>query len=375
MSLSVIGAYYPRRVAGSPMFRIALAMTLWTTLSGLGQDRASSSSDDLSHPYPGSQMYVYPRLTMDDGTIPRDPVTIEVVCGIKTTRSIVYADSKGGFSLGQGRTMDASGEGRSLEGKDLLPPTRSGLAPNCKVRASVTGFRSSEVDIAYLMRGDANVVTLVLHPVARIEGQTTSRTSAQAPPTARSAFDKAGRAIYKQRWEEAIKQLRKAVEIYPEYAEAWSDLGNSYAEREQTGEARGAYRRAISIDAKFVNPYLGLAQAAMHERNWQEMAEVTAVILKLNRYDFPAAYAYDAMAHLNLNELNTAEESAREGLKIDNAGDIPKLHHLLGVVLMRKHDFPVAVEHLRQYLQGAPNAPDADFVRRQLAACENQRAF
>ena len=44
----------------------------------------------------------------------------------------------------------------------------------------------------------------------------------------------------------------------------------------------------------------------------------------MNPYDIPAAYAFDAMAHLNLNELDAAEKSAREGLKMDTAREVPR---------------------------------------------------
>jgi tetratricopeptide (TPR) repeat protein len=111
----------------------------------------------------------------------------------------------------------------------------------------------------------------------------------------------------------------------------------------------------------------------MHENKWREMAEVTAAVLKLNARDFPAAYAYDAMAHLKLDEFEMAEKSAREGLRIDTALTMPKLDHLLGVVLMRKRDFPAAIDHLKRYLQAAPNAPEADFVRDQISLCEMHR--
>jgi tetratricopeptide (TPR) repeat protein len=316
---------------------------------------------------------------MEDGTAPPEPAGIESVCGTIHSRTLVYTDSKGGFSLGSGMSdvADARSPGRGGASTSAVGVPRnitSGLSPKCRIRATLPGYRSTEVDMALRMRGDPTPLTIVLHPMAKVEGRTISATSIDAPKEARAAFDKAGRAISKKKWGEAEKQLEKAVQAYPRYAAAWSDLGNAYSERGEGEKARMAYRQAVEIDPKFINPWLGLAQLAMHEKKWDEMAALTARLIKMDPYDVPAAYALDAMANLNLNNLEAAEKRARQGLEIDGAGEVPKIEHLLGVVLMRKREFRAAAEHLNKYLKAAPDAPDAEFVRRQLAACEKAGA-
>jgi Tfp pilus assembly protein PilF len=223
-----------------------------------------------------------------------------------------------------------------------------------------------------LLKDSFDPVTLILHPMANVEGRTVSATSLTAPKDSLKAFEKATKAMQKGKWKEAQSNLEKALQGYPRYAAAWSELANVYAETKETGKAREAFRQAIAIDPKFVAPYFGLAEIAMREHKWQEMAEHTGTLLKLDPYGLPGAYAYDAMAHLNLDRLDAAEKSAREGLKIDQVGEVPKNHHLLAVVLMRKGDYAAAAAELREYLQAVPKAADAEFARRQLAACEER---
>ena len=316
------------------------------------------------------------KVIMEAGGPPPESVRIETVCGSRTS-VVAYTDSRGGFSTGRsaGDLSDArSGGVRAGSARGGTPGSSYGstpTGPGCSLRAMLPGYRSTEVNLAFAT--GLEPMTIILHPMADVEGRTVSATTLQAPKEARAAFDKGLRAEQKAKWEDSRTQLEKAVQLYPRYAVAWAELGAVYAQREEPEKSRKAYREAIAIDPRFVTPYFKLAELAMHEHKWHEMAAVTGVLLNLNRYDFPAAYAYDAMAHLNLNDLDAAEKSAREGLKADTGGDVPKNEHLLGVILMRKRDFEGAAEHLKRYLEAAPNAPEAEFVNRQIAVCEAER--
>jgi tetratricopeptide (TPR) repeat protein len=119
--------------------------------------------------------------------------------------------------------------------------------------------------------------------------------------------------------------------------------------------------------SKFINPYLQLAQISVKEQKWQDVADTTSRIVKLNPFDFPQAYFYNAVANFNLRKMDAAETSAREALKIDAEHRIAKTSHLLGVILAQKEDYKGAAEHMENYLRFAPTAGDADQVRKQLS--------
>jgi predicted Zn-dependent protease len=78
----------------------------------------------------------------------------------------------------------------------------------------------------------------------------------------------------------------------------------------------------------------------------------------------------NSVANYLLNQFDAAEKSARQGLKADIEGSIPKLEYVLGMVLLRKHDLAGAQEHMKNYVQRAPNDPDIGKVQQQLAALE-----
>jgi TolA-binding protein len=91
-------------------------------------------------------------------------------------------------------------------------------------------------------------------------------------------------------------------------------------------------------------------------------------------YEFPNAYLAAALANFQIKKLDAAEKMAREGLKVDTSGKIPRLHYLLGLTLAQKSDFKGAAESLRMYLQLAPTAKDADTAKKQLADIEKYAA-
>jgi Flp pilus assembly protein TadD len=51
-------------------------------------------------------------------------------------------------------------------------------------------------------------------------------------------------------WKEAIYRWERAVEIDPEYAQAWNNLGIGYEQEGRFEEARAAYEKALELAPK-----------------------------------------------------------------------------------------------------------------------------
>lgn len=78
------------------------------------------------------------------------------------------------------------------------------------------------------------------------------------------------------------------------------------------------------------------------------------------------------MAKLNTQRLDEAEEAAREAVKLDAGGRLPRVRYLLGIVLAQKGKFKESAENMKFYLNKAPNAPDVETVKKQLAEVQRQ---
>jgi Flp pilus assembly protein TadD len=353
-------------------------------------------NDPMQFPDMGPRpIFISGKVMMDDGTAPTEQVVIERVCG-GNPRPEGYTDSKGHFSfeLGKNQSMmnDASYGTGGDEGFGGLGGGRRGTNINgrlpgsgpqiterdlmgCDLRASLAGYRSDVVSLAGRKTLDnPNVGTIILHRRANVEGFTTSGTSLLAPKEARKSFEKAVKLAKSKKPAEAQKELESAVALYPKYAAAWYELGILHERENRTPQAAEAYAKSVEADARFIKPYLQMAGLYAREQKWKEVADTTGIAIKLNPYDFPGAYFYQSVAQVNLQDLEAAEKAAREGMKLDSQNRIPKLAHVLGVVLAQKQDFNGAAENMKLYLKLVPNAPDAEDVRKQLAQVEGNAA-
>src|SRR5580704_12196735 len=119
----------------------------------------------------------------------------------------------------------------------------------CTVTIRLKGYRPMEATL----RNDA---TIVLKRAGLHEGSTVSATALNAPEPARKAYGKGVNAMTEEKWPAAQKNFEKAVEIYPEYAAAWSDLGEVFQHQSNPKEARAAWEHAVQADPGYVKPYV-----------------------------------------------------------------------------------------------------------------------
>lgn len=331
--------------------------------------------------------YLTGQVAYDDGTVPTESVSIERVCNGRARRE-GYTDSTGHFSLQLGR--DLGFQDASI-GSDIGfgPGTRASSAgpgiPNegisereligCELRAVAPGAWSDVVILAgrHAM-DDPNVGTIVLHRMGKVEGTRVSVTSMQAPKDAKKAFERARKAMAKQKWADAQHDLEKAVAVYPNYADSWLALGIALAAQQQPVDARKAFERAQTIDPKFMLPYFHLALLSVMEQDWTRVAELTDKALSLDAYEYPAAYYYNSMAYFYLKNLDKAEKSARTARRLDSQYQIPKIDLVLTSVLLQRQDYTAAAQQLREFLKHAPTGPDADRARVALADTEQRIA-
>lgn len=357
-----------------------------------GQPPLNQTNPDFSqHP-----LFLAGKVTMEDGTAPPESLAIQLICHA-SPRSIGRTDGKGNFSIdlnNRAAMMTFSDSSEDPLPSSTAGPTgsqngpfsntvasASGVAPSqtitdrdlmgCDLQATLPGFRS---DVLHLTNrkslDDPNVGTLIMHRLANVEGTTISITSAMAPKDARKAMERAQNFAKKEKWDQAQKEIQKAVEIYPKYAVAWSELGGLQERANDTEAARKSFTMALEADPKLVTPYLALAAMASRDSRWQEVSDDTDRALKLNPVDFPQAYLLNAMSNYYLKNLDVAEKSAREGIDHDPEHRFPRLHEVLGAVLIRKQDSAGAAEQFRQYLRYAPDGPETARARKQLADLE-----
>jgi tetratricopeptide (TPR) repeat protein len=315
------------------------------------------------------------KVVVDDGTPLTDPALIQSVCQ-GNIRNEGYTDSKGQFSLDLNSQREAFGSAQETYSPSSAMTNRGGYAKrnlrDCDLQAVLPGFTSKTVELASKMTevGTAEVGTIVLHRMAKVEGFTISATSAQAPDKAKKDYQKGREDAAKQKWDAAKEKFSRAVETYPKYAVAWFELGRVQLQQNDAPAAKASFQHAIQADSKFISPYEELAELALKEKQWNDLDGATEELVKLNPLSFPQYWYYNAVANYFLRSFDKAEKSASQALTIDAQHRIPKIEYVLGMILVQKKDYQGALTHLRNYVRASPNATDLEVAEKQIAELE-----
>ena len=352
---------------------------------GRGTPSFGSPGSTGSTPFPSietnggaSAIFVTGKAVLDDGTELTEPATIQTICkGQKRTET--YSDAHGGFSFQLG---DANASSTAISDASSSNFGTPGIAQprrdlrDCQLQAVLAGFTSPTVELASrgVSLNSIDVGRVPLHRMEHVEGTSISVTNALAPAAAKKALEKGREQERKGKWDEARKSLEKAVEIYPKYAAAWNELGRLQLRDHDASAARHSFEQSLAADPKYVNPYDGLAELAMVSRDWPGVIDATSKLFSLDPISFPEAYYYNAVGNYSLGNLDAAEKSALQGLRVDEAHQLPRLHYVLGLIRIQKQDYLAASEHMQLYLRFAAQPAEVEQAKKSLAEIEKLSA-
>jgi tetratricopeptide (TPR) repeat protein len=329
-------------------------------------------------------VFISGEVQREDGSPPPFGAAIELDCrGLITKQTMVNGMGGFSFQVGDknrfGQLMPDASEPyfqdsfnrNPLPGSENDPSAFRGpiVQPSirlagCELRANLAGYHSSTIRFNMEPEpGPNDVGTIVIYPIGRVKGTTISASSLLAPKEAMNSLSRAKKALKKEKYGEAEEYLKSATAVYPQYGEAWFELGKLYHGRSRNEEARAAYLKAIETDGFYLGPYIGLGWLASGERKWQEAADFTERALELDPFSFPEIYFINALANCNLYKLDVAEKSARQLQRLDPKHHFPKIFLVLSNIYTLRNDEPASIEEMRNYLKYAPKAPDADTIK------------
>jgi len=159
----------------------------------------------------------------------------------------------------------------------------------------------------------------------------------------------------------AYEAVSKARALDPLNPQMYRQLSDVFLHQHRNDDAEVAAMQASAI-------------TSLQERKWQDAADLTDRVLHFNSTDYHSAYYLNAMANLHLGNLDQAEKSAREAIRLDSARRNPRTSYVLGLILAEKQQFKQSAELLNAYLNALPDAPDAEIVRKQLREIEKKSA-
>jgi len=360
----------------------------------VGSDGTSGSSckaaQDLARP-----LAVSGRVMLEGGTPPPALVAIERVCN-GATHSEGYTNSQGYFSIQLGQAGQAVADASERTGglDQMLPPGASpGAADmasmgeagaglnmgarfaNCELRARLAGYRSQTVNLrGHDAASNPDLGVILLHRLVKGEETAVTVTALKATKPARKALQTGMELAKKEKFDQAMDGLREAVKLDPNFAFAWCELGKLQVAHNHAAEGRQSFEAAAKAEPRWPEPLLELALLDLRAGNWKVLADVTDQVLRLNSFDYPGMFFFNALANFNLGRMEAAEKSARSAQTLDTRRQYPPAAHLLGDILTQHRQYPEAADEYRRYLAMAPQAADAAAVRKQLEDVEKLAA-
>jgi Tfp pilus assembly protein PilF len=308
------------------------------------------------------------KVVVQDAMFPWDPIPVIVTCkGVVRART--EADAKGGFTIGDAWLADPMHSALSPEPGNSHKMAASQLI-GCDAQASLAGFKSTTVHIANLdIMDNPDIGTITLRPDNDAAGSTVSATTTTASPDAMKRFNKARSEWLGKNIDGAEKDLQKAVQIDPKFADAWYQLGK-LEQIKNSPDALNAYEKSVAADPKFISPYEGIAEQAAMQKKWQDVVNATTADLKLDPAGTPQIWYFDALGHLNIGDSDTAQASAEKSLAMDPQHLAPNTEQLLAVILAGKGEYAEALHHLQNSLTYVKPGPNADLIKQQIAQLE-----
>jgi tetratricopeptide (TPR) repeat protein len=291
--------------------RVAFAILLFRALTAFSQNLPIAAG-------PARVPVVTGQIIVADGTKLSESVEVQIICGGRL-RTELYSDRQGNFTFDLEKLAGISGP-QSADASTTTPSLSYGSGwEDCSARAVLPGFSSESVEFLRHLHelGIVDIGKIRLHPLNANAKTSLSVSSLLAPKSAQKAMERGLNLARQGKSSEAEQVLRQAVEIYPDYAAAWSELGSMQYAQQNFSAARESFQRAVEIDPQYVRPYLGLVQLAVDSHNWPEAVRISNKALSLDSVSYPAVWLLNAAAQYNLRNYDAAENSVRNGARVD----------------------------------------------------------
>jgi tetratricopeptide (TPR) repeat protein len=186
------------------------------------------------------------------------------------------------------------------------------------------------------------------------------------PEKAIREYAEAQKDLGKGDTEAALGHLNRAVEIAPQFATAWNNLGTIAYQTQRFERAEACFRRALDADSTAFEPLvnLGGVLVSLHKIDEAWKYNVAAVLARPND---ALANSQLGMTYFEMGSFNLAEKHFRKAIEVD-PGHFSHPQLFLAEIHLRRNDREAAAADLESFLKYHPDWPQAAAMREKIAA-------
>jgi len=185
------------------------------------------------------------------------------------------------------------------------------------------------------------------------------------PNDAKLDLVEARRLLARKETEAAVGRLQHAVEIAPQFAAAWNELGAIAYLTKRYADAEGYFRKAMDNDPGAFDPIVNLGGVLLNLGRPREALKYNTFALGERPKD-ALAIAQMGLNYFLLNDYDSAIPLLKDAKRRDAAHfSYPQLY--LADIYTHRGDTPAAIAELEDFLLRHPDAEEVPKVKDQLA--------
>lgn len=185
------------------------------------------------------------------------------------------------------------------------------------------------------------------------------------PDAAQREYTAAQRDLEKRDTASAIRRLERAVEIAPQFATAWNNLGTIAYQTGNFLRAEECFREGLRQDPTLYEPLVNLGGVLINLRKLDEALELNVHAVLVRPGD-ALANSQLGMTYFEIGNFDSAVKYLERARKIDPAHfSHPQIY--LAEIHLRRGEKAEAAEAMEDFLARHPDYPQAENMRRTIA--------
>ena len=194
---------------------------------------------------------------------------------------------------------------------------------------------------------------------------TVSTRQLSIPASARREYEQAQKKLARHDVTAAVAHLEKAVQLAPQFAAAWNNLGTIAYQTQQYARAEAHFRKALLEDAESFEALVNLGGVLINEHKLDEALAFNTDAVRIRPND-ALANSQLGLTYAASGNLDLGQKYLEIAKRID-PGHFSYPQLALARIHVQRREPSAAAEEYRDFLRRHPDTPEADGVRKALA--------
>src|SRR6266566_684594 len=177
------------------------------------------------------------------------------------------------------------------------------------------------------------------------------------PKEARKAFNEGLKFKINDEPLRALESFNRAVEIYHEYYQAFSERGDVNVSQRKLEEAGADFDRALKINAHYGPALRGSGYCKLEKKEFAAAIELFEKSISADP-NVANTHLLLGIANLELDRREPARDALQKALSFDTQ-PVPRAHIHLANLYARERQYLQAADELHKYIEADPSAEEA----------------